>query len=180
MEVVNMGIKLLVLDVDGTLTDGGIYISSDGVEIKKFQAKDGLILRKLPEIGIQTMILTGRESRLTQMRAEDLHISYVVQGVDDKVAVLKKFIAEHKLEFEDIAYVGDDLNDYTAMNLCGFKACPADSAQEIRELCDYVSPCNGGYGTVRDVCEQLLKRENLYNDFLRVFGKAAGYMTLFR
>ncbi|MDR0919222.1 MAG: HAD hydrolase family protein [Oscillospiraceae bacterium] len=162
-------IKCLVLDVDGTLTDGGIYIASDKTEYKRFQAKDGLIVRVLPEIGIKTVILTGRDSPLTLIRAEDLKISYIFQGVIDKKLSLNQFFFENNLDYSEIAYIGDDLNDYRAMLLCGFKACPADSATEIKTIADYVSPCNGGDGAVRDICEKILKDNGLWEDFLKLW-----------
>jgi 3-deoxy-D-manno-octulosonate 8-phosphate phosphatase (KDO 8-P phosphatase) len=164
-----MKITHLALDVDGTLTDGGIYINSEGVETKKFQAKDGLIIRVLPEIGIKTIILTGRDSKLTQIRADDLRISYVLQGVVDKLAVLDGFLRERRGAFEQTAYIGDDLNDWAAMKRCGFKACPADAAPEIKAIADYVSPRPGGDGAARDACEELLRLSGLHDAFLRLF-----------
>jgi 3-deoxy-D-manno-octulosonate 8-phosphate phosphatase (KDO 8-P phosphatase) len=164
-----MKITHLALDVDGTLTDGGIFINSEGVETKKFQAKDGLIIRVLPEIGIKTIILTGRASRLTQIRADDLHISYVLQGVVDKFTVLDDFLRERGEVFEQTAYIGDDLNDYAAMKRCGFKACPADAAAEIKAIADYIAPHPGVDGAVRDVCEELLRLSGLRDAFLRLF-----------
>jgi 3-deoxy-D-manno-octulosonate 8-phosphate phosphatase (KDO 8-P phosphatase) len=162
-------IKLLVLDVDGTLTDGGITHHSDGTESKTFSAKDGLILKVLPKLGIDIMILTGRDSPVTIARGEYLKIKYIVQGVDDKVAYLREFMVEQYLEKENAAYIGDDLNDYAAMQLCGFKACPADAAHEIKSICDYISSKNGGDGAVRDICEYLLKQQGKWVEFLSLF-----------
>jgi 3-deoxy-D-manno-octulosonate 8-phosphate phosphatase (KDO 8-P phosphatase) len=169
MEIAPM-IDHIVLDVDGTLTDGGIIISDNGVETKQFQAKDGLLVRVLPKLGFKTIIMTGRESELTEIRADDLCISTLMQGVKDKEAALKAFFEEHGLSGERFAFIGDDLNDYTAMQLCGFKACPIDAAPEIRELCDYVSPLSGGHGAVRDICGYILKLEGKYMEFTGLFG----------
>ena len=160
----------IVFDVDGTLTDGGITISDSGVESKTFQAKDGLLTRVLPKLGFTTMIITGRDSRLTNIRAEDLRISVLIQGVDDKATVLKQYFTKNRLTRERFAYIGDDLNDYAAMKLCGFKACPDDAAVEIRAICDYVSPRNGGHGAVRDICEHILKKEGKYSELLNFYG----------
>jgi 3-deoxy-D-manno-octulosonate 8-phosphate phosphatase (KDO 8-P phosphatase) len=159
-----------VLDVDGTLTDGGISISNAGDEVKTFQAKDGLIIRVLPELKIKTVILTGRNSRLTQIRADELCITHVIQSVMDKAATLSQFLSVHNLIPIQTAYIGDDLNDYAAMNLCGFKACPSDAVDEIKGIADYVSRLSGGHGAVRDICEVLLKQYGRYKEFLKLFG----------
>jgi len=160
----------IVFDIDGTLTDGDITISDDGVESKAFQAKDGLFIRVLPKLGFTTIFLTGRKSELTDIRAEDLNISVVIQGVREKEATLRNYIIEHNLNGERFAYIGDDLNDYTAMQICGVRACPADAAKEIIEICDFVSTKNGGQGAVREFCEYLLQKQNQYDDLLRLFG----------
>ena len=159
----------IIFDIDGTLTDGGIIISSNGVESKAFQAKDGLLMRVLPKLGFTTIMLTGRKSDLTVIRAEDLCISVVIQGVDYKKEVLCDYLAKHNLSPERFAYIGDDLNDYAAMKLCGFKACPADAVREIRDICDYVSKKKGGDGAARDICEYLLRKQHQYDDLLKLF-----------
>jgi len=163
-------INHIIFDVDGTLTDGGITFSDNGVESKQFQAKDGLLVRMLPRLGFTTMIITGRDSKLTQMRADDLQMSVVIQGVKDKEATLLNYMKENNLKKEQFAYIGDDLNDYTAMKLCGFCACPADATKEIRDICDYVSTYNGGHGAVRDICELILKQSEKYLQLLKLFG----------
>jgi len=160
----------IVFDIDGTLTDGSIIISDNGGESKRFQAKDGLIVRALPQLGFTTIIMTGRNSEAAQIRSEDLHISVFFHGVVDKAMVLQTYLKEHKLQHKRFAYIGDDLNDYEAMKQCAFKACPADATKEIRMLCDYVSPLPAGYGAVRDICEYLLRRQDQYAAFLKLFG----------
>jgi len=160
----------IVFDVDGTLTDGGIYHCNNGVEAKCFHVRDGQIMKHLPTLGYTTIILTGRVSELTAHRAIELDVSHIKQGVSDKAVELNTYIAKHNLSKRQIAYIGDDVNDYTAMNLCAFKACPADAVSEIREICDYVSTKNGGHGAVRDICEHLLRKQDQYNAFLALFG----------
>jgi 3-deoxy-D-manno-octulosonate 8-phosphate phosphatase (KDO 8-P phosphatase) len=159
----------IIFDVDGTLTDGGIIISDDGTESKVFQAKDGLLIRELPKLGFTTMIITGRESELTKIRADDLDITVIMQGVKNKEEALKAYLSEHGLTGESFAYIGDDLNDYKAMTLCAFKACPADAVEEIREISDYISIKCGGIGACRDICEYLLRKQGQYEGFLRLF-----------
>lgn len=165
-----LGITHIVFDVDGTLTDGSITISSNGVESKDFQAKDGILIRELPKLGFTTMFLTGRDSELTNIRAKDLNISEVVQGVLNKDEVLKEYMLKNNLSGEQFAYIGDDVNDYKAMLLCAFKACPTDATLEIKRICNYVSGYKGGYGAVRDICEYLLQSEGKYLAFLDLFG----------
>ena len=166
-------ISHIVFDIDGTLTDGGISFSDTGMETKQFQAKDGLIIRVMPKLGFTTMFVTGRESKLTEVRARDLCVSKVFQGVSDKEKLLAEYMTENNLRGENFAYIGDDLNDYTAMKLCGFKACPADAAKEIREICDYVSTKNGGFGAGREICELILRKNNKYAAFLALWGAEA-------
>ena len=124
-------IRLLVLDVDGTMTDGGVYYDSAGNELKKFAIKDGAGIVLAHAAGMQVMICTGRECEAVHHRAQDLHIDYLFQNVHDKAAFLSRFMAEHSLTKQDVAYCGDDLNDLTAMALCGFVACPADAAGPV-------------------------------------------------
>jgi 3-deoxy-D-manno-octulosonate 8-phosphate phosphatase (KDO 8-P phosphatase) len=164
-----MPIKLLILDVDGTLTDSTVYYGDGNIEMKGFNTKDGAILKPLKDLGIEVIILTGRESEATKRRAEELN-AIPIQGVHDKLGVLKKLLDEKGLTQEQCAYIGDDVNDYPAMRICAFRACPVDAAIEIKEICDYVSDFAGGYGAVRDICEQLLKKEQKYESFLRIYG----------
>ena len=163
-----MNIKLLVLDVDGTLTDGAIIHGNQGIELKAFNAKDGGMLKALPSLGIEVVFLTGRTSEAVSTRAREMRAT-AVQGIDDKLPVLTKLLEERGLGYENCAYVGDDLNDYEAMAKCGFRACPADAAREIRDICDYVSGKDGGQGAVRDACEALLERAGRYGDFLAFY-----------
>lgn len=152
-------IKLLVLDVDGTMTDGGIYYDATGNELKKFAVRDGAGILLARAAGIEVLICTGRACEALAHRARDLHIKYLYQDVQDKAAFLKQFLAEHNLQKEEVAYCGDDLNDLAAMELCGFAACPADAVQAVRAHVDYICPQKGGQGAVRGVVDQLLRRE---------------------
>lgn len=158
--------KLLVMDVDGTLTDGGIYYDGNGNEFKKFNAKDGAGIRMANKAGIQTMILTGRECVATTRRMEELGVKHLVQNVEDKKAFLSEFINENSFDTNDVVYIGDDLNDYWAMQLAGHKACPVDAGQDIKEIVDYISPYRGGSGAVRDVIERLLRKEGIWNKLI--------------
>lgn len=152
-------IKVIVLDVDGTLTDGGVYIDSNGVETKKFNIKDGGGIALATRAGYEFMILTGRKSYCVEKRAQELKIKYLYQGVDNKVDILESFMKENSLMPENVVYMGDDFNDLDSMKLVGFVACPADAMQCVKDIADFISEHNGGFGAVRDLCEMLLKVE---------------------
>lgn len=157
-------IKLIILDVDGTMTDGGVYLDNNEVEIKKFNIKDGAGILLAQSVGIDFMILTGRESKCVQKRASELNIKYLYQGVKNKKNFLEDYINSSQYKKENIAYIGDDLNDLKAMTQCGINACPADAAQEVKEQCQYVLNKKGGYGVVREFVEILLKHNGKWEE----------------
>jgi 3-deoxy-D-manno-octulosonate 8-phosphate phosphatase (KDO 8-P phosphatase) len=152
-------ITLIVLDVDGTMTDGGIYIDETGVESKKFNVKDGLGIKLAREAGIEFLMLTGRKSPCVEKRAAELGVKYLAQGIADKRAYLEEFAAVHKLSREHIAYIGDDLNDLPAMRCAGVAACPQDAAPQVREYCGIVLRQEGGKGAVREFIEKIIRRQ---------------------
>jgi 3-deoxy-D-manno-octulosonate 8-phosphate phosphatase (KDO 8-P phosphatase) len=162
-----MSIKLLIVDVDGTLTDGTFYYGDGNLELKAFNTKDGAILKMLPQLGIDVVMLTGRESEAVTRRAAELGVMAIQKNLD-KVSKSRELLDERDVEHEQVAYIGDDLNDYAAMKLCGFRACPADAVEQIT-ICDYVSLYNGGHGAVRDVCEEILRRDGKYDEFLEIW-----------
>ncbi len=157
-------IRLIVLDVDGTLTDGGVYIDNNGIETKKFNIKDGAGIVLAEKAGIDFMILTGRESRCVEHRANELKIRYVFQGISDKLSYLKNFLHEHEILPENVAYMGDDANDLECMQYVGFAACPSDAVEDVKEKCNFVSHLNGGYGAVREFCDFICKTRLLNKD----------------
>ena len=152
-------IRYLILDVDGTLTDGGVYYDATGNELKKFAIKDGAGLVLARAAGIRTVICTGRESAAVRRRAADLKITDVYQNVSDKAAFLRDFMQQNGCDAQQVAYCGDDLNDLAAMALCGFVACPADAAPAVRAAADYVCPQAGGAGAVRGAVEAILRQD---------------------
>lgn len=150
-----MNIKMLVMDVDGTLTDGHIYIGAEGEMMKAFHVQDGYaIAHILPQKGIVPVIITGRKSRIVEKRAEELKITHLYQGVTDKLTMLKKVAAELEVDASRIAYIGDDVNDLECMRYCGLTACPADAVPAVCESVDYVCSRNGGRGAVREFIEK--------------------------
>lgn len=152
-------ITLLVTDVDGTLTDGKLYIGESGECFKVFSIKDGLGIKEmLARLGIQCAVITGRQSKIVAARCAELGVKYLFQNVSDKASCLRKLMHDLKLNQGEIAYIGDDLNDLDAMKLCALKGCPANAAEEVKAVCDFVSTHNGGDGAVRDFIEYLGKQ----------------------
>lgn len=150
-------IKYLVIDVDGTMTDAGIYYDENGNEIKKFCTKDAAGFFAAHQVGIKIMVLTGRECAATTRRMTEMKVDYLVQNIKDKIAYLDDFIQNEKISYEEIGYLGDDLNDLAGMQKAGFAGCPEDACEEIKAICDYVSNAKGGRGAVRDIVSYLLK-----------------------
>lgn len=155
-------ISLIVLDVDGTMTDGGIYIDNNYIETKKFNIKDGAGILLAQSVGIVFLIITGRSSACVEQRTEELNIKYLAQGVRDKVSYLKEFASKHGLLQENIAFIGDDLNDLPAMRYAGLSACPVDASEEVKSYCDFILSQKGGEGVVREFVEILLKKRKLW------------------
>lgn len=162
-------LKLIVLDVDGTLTDGGIYYDSQGNEMKRFDVKDGLGIKLGIAAGLEFAIITGRVSPMVARRVKELDIQHLVQGAQKKAPALRDLMARCGLEADQVAYVGDDLNDLPAMELAGICACPADADTLIRERCDFVSAYAGGYGAVRDFIQTVLVKRGQWKELAESF-----------
>lgn len=158
-----MNIKLLVIDVDGTMTDSGIYYDENGNELKKFCTKDAAGFFAVHNVGVKIMVLTGRECAATTRRMTELQVDYLNQNVKNKVEFLSNFMKTEGLSKTEVGYIGDDLNDLPPMKLAGFIGCPADSCEEIIEIADYVSPVKGGQGAVRDIIEYLLRESGQWD-----------------
>ncbi len=150
-------IKLLLTDCDGCLTDGGMYYSEFGDEMKKFNTKDGMGFQMLREHGIKTGIVTGEERELNRRRAEKLKVDILKQGCSDKVQVVENICKELGIVWENIAYIGDDCNDLEVLKRVGFSCCPANALQYICEQVDYVTCAKGGEGVIREVAELILQ-----------------------
>ena len=150
-------IKYIFFDVDGTLTDGSIYMSSDGELFKRFNIKDGYAIKNiLPKYGIVPVFITSRYSKIVQKRAVELGVKFVFQGVKNKESAIVDFLKKQKSNPSLAAYVGDDIPDGKAMLKCAFRACPSDAIFEIKMTSNYVSKCKGGYGAVRDIIEYII------------------------
>lgn len=150
---------MLVLDVDGTLTDGKINMGPSGEQFKSFDVKDGYGIKLLlPEHEIIPVIITGRVSAIVENRARELGVEHLYQGVEDKAACLRKVAQGLGIPLEQAACMGDDLNDLPMMELCGFAACPSDAVRIVKERCGYVCSAAGGHGAVREFVEWLVER----------------------
>ncbi len=143
----------LILDVDGTLTNGELVYNNNGSECKKFSVYDGIAIKIAIGLGVNIIILSGRTSAALEIRASDLGIMHVVQGIENKKKWLQSFMSQNSLTQNNLAYIGDDLNDYTAMQLTSFVACPVNSAPEVQKLAHYVSSKKGGEGAVREILQ---------------------------
>ena len=151
-----MKIKLLVMDVDGTLTDGKIYMGENGEVMKAFNVKDGYaIAHMLPEMGIIPVIITGRKSKIVENRAKELGITELYQRVGNKLAQLKIVAEKYNATPEEIAYIGDDLNDLACIEYCGLTACPADAVEKVKKTVNLVCNKKAGEGAVRDFIENI-------------------------
>lgn len=160
MLVKNIGdVKMFVIDVDGTLTDGKIYMSSHGEIMKAFSIKDGLGIKKLQLCGVEPVILTGRSSEIVSLRSHELGITSIYQGIDNKLQKLKEICTEKGYLLKNTVYIGDDENDLDCMKSCGHSACTADAWISVKENVDYVSLFQGGEGAVRDYIEYLINNK---------------------
>ena len=153
-------IRLLVMDVDGVMTDGKITYTSDGQELKSFNIKDGLGIKRAQASGIETAIITGRTSPIVERRARELGIAHLVQGREDKLAALSDLVGQLNLSLDQVAYIGDDLPDLTAIESVKLGACPADAAIEVKSKANWVSTRSGGDGCVRELCDLLVSHKS--------------------
>ncbi len=157
-------IRLFATDVDGVLTDGGLYYSNSGEQAKKFNAWDGLGVAMLQKAGLVTAVVTLDQTHLVPLRAAKLGIMEVHQGVSDKLEVLNMLSAKYGIGLEDIAYMGDDLNDIPALRAVGFSATPANGRAPVRKAVQYICTAKGGEGAVREVADLILSARGFNPD----------------
>jgi len=163
-------VKLIVLDVDGVLTDGKLYIGSDGEEYKCFHTQDGLGISLARHSGIKIALITGRTSAAVTKRAEELNIDIVYQGVHDKVRVLREIINSYNINEENVCYMGDDLNDLPILELVGLPAAPQNAVPYVKKAVRFISKANGGEGAVRELIDYILSEDDyheLLNDYFK-------------
>ena len=162
-------IKLLILDVDGVLTDGGIIYNDNGVETKIFNVKDGLGIRLLMQAGINLCIATGRRSNALYNRCKNLGIEHIFDGADDKAAIFDLILDRTGVSAEQVAFIGDDLPDLALMKKVGLSIAVADAHKTVLKNADMVTSTKGGNGAVREVCEAILKAQGFWENILERF-----------
>jgi 3-deoxy-D-manno-octulosonate 8-phosphate phosphatase (KDO 8-P phosphatase) len=162
-------IKLMLFDVDGVLTDGGIIYDGNGEELKVFNVRDGLGIRLLMKAGVMVGIVTGRSSKALRHRCENLGISLVFQGVRDKGILLDQIIQTTGYKAEEIAFMGDDLPDLPIMRKVGFSIAVANAHESVLKQADMITAEKGGAGAAREVCEKIIKSRGLWEDLLKQY-----------
>jgi 3-deoxy-D-manno-octulosonate 8-phosphate phosphatase (KDO 8-P phosphatase) len=157
-------VKAFIFDVDGVLTDGLVHVTESGEQLRQFNIKDGYALQLAVKRGFTVCVISGGRSAGVELRLKGLGISHVFMGVNSKIEVYDRFLADNNLVGEDILYMGDDIPDLPVMKLAGLPVCPADAAEEIKAISIYISPKEGGNGCVRDIVEKVLKIQDQWND----------------
>lgn len=155
-------IKGIIFDVDGVLTDGGLYRSDDGQEFKRFHSADGLGIRMLGDAGILIAVITGRESNVVRHRCKELQIKHLIQGAKNKLPAFESLCSETGLAAKEFAYMGDDIIDFPVMNRVGLALTVPEANAEIAGIAHWTSNKSGGNGAAREACELILKSQNLY------------------
>lgn len=160
-------IKLIMLDNDGVLTDGKIIYDNNKLESKNYNAKDGLGIKLLQFSDIKLAIITGRSSDILEKRCDDLQIELLFQGVRNKLKTTTELLKELKLDWENVAYMGDDWNDFPVMEKCNISVVPADAFDDMKSRVDIVTKRKGGEGAVRELIELILKKQGKYEESLQ-------------
>lgn len=166
-------IKILVLDVDGTLTDGKLYIDNylenSSNEWKAFNVRDGFAIVNWIKLGGEVAILTGKKSNIVEKRAKELGIKYIIQASKNKSKDLKELLDKINLDFSNVAYMGDDINDLGVMKKVSLAGCPKDSVEEVLQIAKFISVKNGGSGAVRDFLEHIMKQNGMWEKVVKKY-----------
>ena len=164
-------IKLLLMDCDGVLTDGRLWLTEDREEQKTFNVRDGLGLELLHRAGLKSGVITGRASKTLERRAFELQMDFVLQGVSDKLAAFERVLTEAGIEEGVVAFIGDDLNDIPIMQRAELAVAVADAAEETRSAAHFVTEARGGHGAVREVVELILKAQGRWSEVVKRYVK---------
>lgn len=156
-------IKLLICDVDGVFSDGRIYLSNSGEELKAFHTRDGFGIRSLLSTGFHIAIITGRQSQLVENRMTALGVSDIYQGVDDKLEPFKELLTKYQLSAEQVAYIGDDMVDLPVMQQVGLAVCVADGHPYVKQQAHMITHVQGGFGAVRELTDLLLMSQDKFD-----------------
>jgi 3-deoxy-D-manno-octulosonate 8-phosphate phosphatase (KDO 8-P phosphatase) len=160
------GVRLMIFDVDGVLTDGTLLYGANGEELKAFSAHDGHGIKMLAASGVACALLSGRRSAAVATRAAELGIETVFQGVEDKLEIFQQLIAEQRLALPQTGYMGDELVDLPVLTRCGFACAPREAPEAVRSRVHYVAEAAAGRGAVREVCELLMRAQNTFDQLL--------------
>lgn len=159
-------IKAIVFDVDGVLTDGGIIYDNSGIEIKRFNVKDGQIISHLKKAGFIVGAITGRDSEVVRNRCKELKLDFHYHGSHDKLVQYKKIKMKYQLKDKNIAYIGDDIIDLSILTRCGLSATPQDARTYMKQYVDYITPAKGGDGALRDFADLILEKQNILDKII--------------
>ena len=159
-------IRMVLLDVDGVLTDGSVVYAQSGTELKAFNTKDGFGIRLLQEAGVEVGIITARSSEAVQRRAQDLKLAHVYQGVRNKIEIFDRILTEQKLFAKEVAYMGDDWLDLPLLSRAGLAVTVADGVPEVKAVAHYVTRRAGGRGAVRELCDLIIEAKELRKEML--------------
>ena len=162
-------VKLLLMDCDGVLTDGRIWILENGEDQKAFNTRDGLGLDLFHRAGLRSGIISGRQSSAVQRRSESLGISFVRQGCENKLGAFEEILSEAGVDQSEVAFIGDDLNDVPLMRRSELAVAVADAVSETKEFAHFVTKASGGDGAVRETVEIILKAQNRWSDLVRAY-----------
>lgn len=161
--------KLVITDIDGVWTDGGMYYTADGDVMKRFSVKDGWGVIFLRELGIPVAIMTGENTQIVQKRAEKLKIKYCFLGVKDKVVQAEALCSELGITLQEVAFIGDDLNDLPLLRRVGFSASPSNTPEYVKRHVQYVTLAHGGYGAFREFVEKLLADHGILDQVIEKY-----------
>jgi len=159
-------LKLMAFDVDGVLSEGSLFYTDDGIELKAFNCLDGLGLHLLRQAGIKVAIITGRKTRCVEVRMQSLGIDLLFQGIKDKRATMQELLDKLGLQADEAGFMGDDIIDLKVMAACGFAAAPADAQDLAKRHADLISSRDGGRGAVREICEFILAAQGKLDEVL--------------
>ncbi len=162
-------VELILSDVDGVMTDGGVVFDNQSIETKVFHIRDGLGIKLWRRAGYRFGMVTGRSSHIVRMRATELDVDMLRQGVEDKLAVAEQIVAEARLSPQQVCYIGDDLPDLPAMRYVGFAVAVADGSEDVRRGAHYVTTTPGGRGAVRETIELILKAQGRWDDLIQKY-----------
>ncbi|HBF38786.1 MAG TPA: 3-deoxy-D-manno-octulosonate 8-phosphate phosphatase [Firmicutes bacterium] len=162
-------IRFIAMDVDGVLTDGSIILGTNGFEAKMFNAQDGLGINILVKLGYPVAWVTGRTSDIVERRARELHIPHLMQGITDKFEAIEELLAKLELGWENVMYIGDDLNDWGPFQRAAFTCTVRNGTSEIKQRADYITTAVGGSGAIREIIELFLKHEKRWGEALELY-----------